>query len=169
MIDTRSPEALLETLSTLERQLRRAAYQPDFVRIHARLNELRNETLGTGQPQLVRARYFFIRALAYAKPARISQAGFLQHSATECLVYALEILEEDAKEAVQLAGHEGDWSPELEKLQHDCTYEAAVLHTVLSSWGSPRPSGPELQALNSEERRKITKALTRGYCLSSRF
>ena len=169
MIDTRSSETLLETLSLIERQLKQAGYQPDFVRIHARLNELRNSTMGTSQPQLVRARYFFVRALAYAKPARISQAGFLQHSATECLMYALEILEEDAKEAIQLAGHEDGWSPQLESLQHDCAYEAAVIHTVLQAWGNSRPSEPDISSLRPDEQHKVTKALARGYSLRSHF
>lgn len=169
MIDTRSSETLLEEISSVERLLKHAAYQPDFVRVHARLNELRSSILGSPQPQLVRARYFYVRALAYAKPARINQAGFLQHSATECLGYSLELLESDAKDAVQLAAHENGWSSELEKLQHDCAYEAAVIHTVLAAWGNPRQSEPDLEALHRDERRKVSKALARHYSLSSRF
>ena len=168
VIDVRSPEALLEELSSVERQLMRAMLQPDFVRVLARLNELRNDTLGAAQPQWVRARYFFIRALAYAKPARISQAGFLQHSATECLIYALEMLEEDAKTAIELAAHESGCLPEVERLQHDCAYEAAVIHTVLNAWGSPRKTRPDLRTLFPNEQQKVTKALTRHYSLYSR-
>ena len=170
MIDTRSSEALLEEISSIERQLKHARYQPEFVRIHARLNGLRNDTLGTSQPQLVRARYFLVRALAYAKPARTGQAGFLQSSATECLLYSLEILEEDVKEAVTLAAHEeGGWSPGLEKLRHDSAYEAAVIHTLLKAWGHVRRSEPDLTPLTPDEQRKVTKALARGYSLRSHF
>jgi hypothetical protein len=169
VIDTRSSETLLEEISSVERLLKRAVYQPDFVRVHARLNELRSSILGSPQSQLVRARYFYVRAIAYAKPVRINQAGFLHHSATECLGYSLELLESDAKEAVQLAAHENGWSPALEKLQHDCAYEAAVIHTVLTAWGSPRQTEPDLEALPQDERRKVTKALARHYSMSSRF
>lgn len=168
MIDVRSPEALLEELASVERQLMRARFQPDFVRVLAELNKLRKDTLGTMQPQWVRARYFFVRALAYAKPVRLSQAGFLQHSATECLIYALEMLEEDARTAIQLAAHESGCLPEIEELQHACAYEAAVIHTTLNAWGSPQKTTPDLYLLQPKEQQKVTKALERHYSLYSR-
>ena len=169
MVETRSPEALLETLSMVKGQLKRASFQPDFVCVHARLNAVRRDALRVDQLQLIRAHYLFIHALAYAKPAHLGQAGFLQHSRVACLEYALEVLEGNVKEAAILAAHESGWSPQVEELQHDRAYEAAVIYAVLKSLGHPRHPEPDLRSLGADEQLKISKALAGSYGITSHF
>lgn len=165
VIDTRSPDALIAELATIEQRLKRAKDEEDFRRVHALLNEMRNSTRSA--TEYVRARYFYVRGLAYAKPVRAHKYGFLNSSATECLHYAFEVLNDDAKVAIERSAAEDP--PGLSKLRRDCAYEAAAIYTVLNQWGGTEGLTLDMSSLDMLTRRKITNALKHHYSLSSRF
>lgn len=169
VIDIRSPQALLAELETLEFRLKRAVDERDFRHVHTQLNMMRDSIRQDQVAELVRARFYFVRGISYAKPARVHKAGFLHRSSTECLVYALELFE-DAQNAVHLAANDSSWTPSLRRLEQDCVHEAAIALMVLRQWGSaPDNYRLDLSPLSTDEQRKIKKALKHHYAISSRF
>jgi hypothetical protein len=167
MVATRSDQNLLDELSTVEFRLRRTSGEAELRRILVQLNAMRNEA--RTQSKLVRARYFFLRGVLYAKTGRNHQSGFLGSSG-EVLVYALELFN-DAIDATKAAMHEHGRTTELEELQRRCTYEGMAVITVLKAWGRDLSSlpWPDTNVLDRPTQRKLQNAISHGHLMPSRF
>lgn len=167
MMATRSDQSLLEELSTLEFRLKRTNDVAALRRIHVQFNNIRDES--RTRSQLVRARYFFLRGVLYAKAGRNHQGSFLGASG-ETLVYALELFD-DADKAIKAEVGQHGWTDELQTLQRQCAYEAVAVVTVLKAWGRELASlpWPDTNTLDPQTQRKVQSAIRHSYMLPSRF
>lgn len=167
MMTARSDQSLLDELAMLEHRLRRTNDEAQLRKILVMFNNIRNES--RTQSQLVRARYFFLRGVLYAKAGRNHRASFLGPSG-DTLIYALELFI-DADNAIKMAAKEDGWSSDLQTLQRLCAYEAIAVITVLKVWGRDIASleWPDTTVLDTPTQRKAQSAIRHGYLLPSRF
>lgn len=164
---TRSDQSLLAELDTLEFRLKRTKNEAGLRRILVQFNNIRNES--RTKSRLVRARYFFLRGVLYAKFGRNHQSTYLGSSG-EVLMYALEQFIE-ADQDIKAEAAENGWTDELRTLQRRAAYEGMAVVTVLKNWGRNLASltWPDTSMLEPATQRVIKRALDGNYPLSSRF